>query len=460
MPLLTVRWWWVCTSLVGLWACSDNGGTGSGVGHDNKHDATDNKQDVTYTDDAYVVSKQPGYTLPFRQTLGNKAPAALEAGEQAFFENTWGRELTNEYPPAAFLEQLWKSDVAKWGVQFSNYGFVVDPGDNLPVGLKRGVVDSSKVKDTCALCHTTVLPDGRLWAGMPATNLRLGQFKLDVDAAWVAAGNPSMLDAVDKKRQAATPPGGLVVDDDAKDIFVLNDFPLYAGLHRMNHLNMLGSGNDLKTEVYLSIRGATSPDPFPPLEVADAVVAYFAHLDEPSAPTPTDAAAVARGRQVFEAAQCQTCHHDDIGQNPPVPIAALPERLPGEDPKFPKGSIATDGVFLDAAVNGVGGSGGPGPGLVDLLLFISDNNLSVTQPVGYVAANLHGLWASAPYLHNGSVPTLEALLQPPDARPKTFERHGFVYDTAKVGNSNAGHSFGTTLSAADKADLLAYLRSL
>lgn len=459
MTLWTARWMVLLAAVGGLVAaCADAGGVRNTS--DVRTDVLDAEADATGPEDAYAAPVQPGYTLAFRKTLGNKAPPSAEAGEQAFFENTWGRELTNEYPPAAFLVQLWKSDVAKWGVQFSNYGFVVDPGDDLPVGLKRGVVDASKVKDTCALCHTTVLPDGRIWAGMPATSLRLGQFKLDVDAAWVAAGNPSMLDAVDRKRQEATPPGGLVVDDDGKDIFVLNDFPLYAGLHRMNHLNMLGSGNDLKTEVYLSIRGATSPDPFPPLEVADALVTYFAHLDEPAAPTPTDQAAVERGREVFVAAKCNSCHFHDIGQNPPVPIAPLPERMPGDDPKYPAGSIATDGVFLDSALNGVGDGGGPGPGLVDLLLFIADNNLSVSPPVGYVAANLHGLWASAPYLHNGAVATLQDLLTPPDQRPKTFVRHGFVYDTGRVGNSNAGHSFGTSLSPQDKADLIAYLRSL
>jgi cytochrome c5 len=410
--------------------------------------------------DTYAQPKQPGYTLAFRQTLANKAPKEFEAGEQAFFEDTWGQEKHSTLPPADFLVALWQADKAKWGVQFSNYGLVPDPGDDLPVGLKRGTVDASRVKDTCALCHTAQLPDGKLWAGMPATSLQWGKFQHDVDVAWEAAGNPPLVSAQERKALLATPPGGLVVDTDGKDIFVLNDFPLYAGLHKMSHFNRLGSGNDLKTEVYLSLFGATSAADFPPPAVADAVVAYFTVLDEPPAPMPVDASAVTRGRAVFEAQKCNTCHYDDISKNPPIPLAPLPERLPGEDPKFPQGSLATDGVFVDAAVNGVGGSGGPGPGLVDLLIFISDNGLDVSQPVGYVAANLRGLWASAPFLHNGAVATLEDLLTPPDQRPTTFTRHGFVYDTAKVSHSATGHSFGTTLPPADKADLIAYLRSL
>ena len=78
------------------------------------------------------------------------------------------------------------------------------------------------------------------------------------------------------------------------------------------------------------------------------------------------------------------------------------------------------------------------------------------------AAPLVGLAATAPYLHNGSVPSLRALLEPPAKRPVTFPlgEAGFVFDTRLPGNGNQGHDFGTTLTAAEKADLLAFLRSL
>ena len=103
---------------------------------------------------------------------------------------------------------------------------------------------------------------------------------------------------------------------------------------------------------------------------------------------------------------------------------------------------------------------------------------------GYLASTLDGLWLNGPYLHNGSVPSLRALLEPPSSRPKAFVRggdvvdgknggfvspdcdpnkppkDGFCYDTSLIGNSNAGHTFGTTLSAAEKEALLAYLLTL
>jgi hypothetical protein len=78
------------------------------------------------------------------------------------------------------------------------------------------------------------------------------------------------------------------------------------------------------------------------------------------------------------------------------------------------------------------------------------------------AAPLVGLAASAPYLHDGSVPTLRALLDPPARRPRTFPlgAAGFVFDTRLPGNGNQGHDFGTRLTDAEKNDLVAFLRTL
>jgi len=72
------------------------------------------------------------------------------------------------------------------------------------------------------------------------------------------------------------------------------------------------------------------------------------------------------------------------------------------------------------------------------------------------------LYATAPYLHNGSVPSLLALLAPAKQRPVAFPvgAGGFVLDTRVPGNSNSGHDFGTHLSGAQKADLVAFLNSL
>ena len=97
----------------------------------------------------------------------------------------------------------------------------------------------------------------------------------------------------------------------------------------------------------------------------------------------------------------------------------------------------------------------------------------------YRARPLNGFWATAPYLHNGSVPDLVELLKPAAERPATFyvgnwefdpERLGFewaspfpgafAFDTSLPGNSNAGHDYGTDLSAEDQRALIEYLKTL
>jgi len=101
-----------------------------------------------------------------------------------------------------------------------------------------------------------------------------------------------------------------------------------------------------------------------------------------------------------------------------------------------------------------------------------------SHPDYYKARPLSGIWSSAPYLHNGSVPSLAELLKPPAARVTHFyvgsrefdalnvglaagaAEHASEFDTTLPGNSNAGHVYGTTLSDADKRDLLEYLKSL
>jgi len=94
----------------------------------------------------------------------------------------------------------------------------------------------------------------------------------------------------------------------------------------------------------------------------------------------------------------------------------------------------------------------------------------------YAARPLYGVWAMAPYLHNGSVPTLYDLLKPTD-RPKTFplgqrdfdpKKVGyrtdvpspkFTVDTTKLGNANTGHTYGAELSDQERWDLIEYLKT-
>ncbi len=109
-----------------------------------------------------------------------------------------------------------------------------------------------------------------------------------------------------------------------------------------------------------------------------------------------------------------------------------------------------------------------------------DTLLDTKAPYGpYAARPLYGIWAAAPFLHNGSVPTLYDLLLLPERRPKTFAlgarqydpiKLGFavetscsqqdcLVDTTRTGNGNGGHIWGTDLSESDRMALLEYLKT-
>ena len=98
----------------------------------------------------------------------------------------------------------------------------------------------------------------------------------------------------------------------------------------------------------------------------------------------------------------------------------------------------------------------------------------------YKARPLTGVWATAPYLHNGSVPSLAELLTPAEQRVPAFYVGNNEFDfqnvglstdaspgavlfdtTAPKGNRNTGHTgqlYGTELTPEEKRALLEYLK--
>jgi hypothetical protein len=98
----------------------------------------------------------------------------------------------------------------------------------------------------------------------------------------------------------------------------------------------------------------------------------------------------------------------------------------------------------------------------------------------YEARVLHGIWATAPYLHNGSVPNLWELLTPPNQRKSSFMVGSRLFDPKNVGyatdqspfkngnfvtdpanaNGNGGHTAGTNLSEDDRRAIVEYLKTL
>ena len=203
------------------------------------------------------------------------------------------------------------------------------------------------------------------------------------------------------------------------------------------------------------------------------IEAWIATLAPPKWPGPIDASLAAVGKGVF-ATHCASCH-GTYG-----PDGSYPERLVSID------EVGTDRVRLDSLTakersdlnaSWFGHMGADGAELADR-----------AAGSGYVAPPLDGVWATAPYFHNGSVPTLWHVLHPAE-RPTVWRRTPTGYDDARVGleveeldalpegkllpsvrrqyfdtrkpgKSAAGHDFPDALSADEKTAVLEYLKTL
>ncbi len=204
------------------------------------------------------------------------------------------------------------------------------------------------------------------------------------------------------------------------------------------------------------------------------VRAYLATLKPPEYPHPIDRALAERGYPVFQD-RCKRCHGTY-----------------GDEPRYPNRVVALGKVKTDPELARLGY--GDSERFRAWLRQSFYGELSWTAPaLGYVAPPLDGVWATAPYLHNDSVPTLADLLESPRrpaywrfdraadgspvydrervgwayetlARGKSAamswdERNG-IYDTDGKGYGNGGHTFGDALSGDERRALIEYLKSL
>ena len=238
----------------------------------------------------------------------------------------------------------------------------------------------------------------------------------------------------------------------------------YTALGRGDHARFMILASALCAD---SVQEARAVDAY-----AADIRAYLASLQPPRYPWPIELRLAEQGRAVFER-QCGSCH-GRYGEDATYPNLVIGLEVVGTDPEY--ALAATDGredrfyQWLSNSFYGELAHLAPAP--------------------GYIAPPLDGVWATAPYLHNGSVPDMKSLLEssrrprfwhllgnPPayDAEILGWEYqslpHGKsgesdprararIYDTSLKGYGNAGHTFGDALAPEERQALLEYLKTL
>jgi mono/diheme cytochrome c family protein len=207
-----------------------------------------------------------------------------------------------------------------------------------------------------------------------------------------------------------------------------------------------------------AIGAGATPDSID-LDALDRIADWILDLRPPAfAEARIDRALAEAGRPIY-ATHCASCH--DIGQPKVGQVVSLTEI--GTDPE----RVRSFTPELAVQMNKIG-TGKPW----QFSHFRKTN--------GYASMPLDGVWLRAPYLHNGSVPTLRALLGL-DERPVRFyraydvydwngvgfvssgpeaEKQGVLFDTTLRGNGNQGHTYGDDLPTADREAIVEYLKTL
>jgi hypothetical protein len=411
---------------------------------------------------------------------------------------------------------------------YASLGLIFEPGRDLPIGVSRRFrLGFDQVGLNCAVCHTGTLRDApdsptRIIPGMPAHQLNLQnffRFVLDctLDERFTAdnllgliqraGGKLSALDRL-AYRYAVIPrtreqtmkvarrlallmgdkvtewgPGRVDTFNPYKglqfnwqldrlppsELVGASDFPSLWNQKPREGMQLHWDGNnDSVDERNLSASLGTGVTPV----TIDhgrlgRVRNWIWTLPPPPYPYAIDQAKATRGRDLYRA-QCLDCHGDQGFKEGRVEGSRLGTVEPIE-------AIGTDPYRLNSYTYAFAAN--------QYTLYPDSpyrfNHFRKTQ--GYASQPLDGIWARAPYLHNGSVPTLRDLLEPPTARPRRFfrgydvfdplrvgfvhdvaEEHGrrfFAFETSLPGNGNGGHLYGVQLPDPDKDAIVEYLKT-
>ena len=461
-----------------------------------------------------VLAAYVGGLALFRR-FNPDAPTIYADIREHFKYGSIGSEPANGIPYWIWkvLPEMFPEKLPRPGNGYASFGFVFQPGEELPIGLSRRKVVIPRVGMNCAICHTGTVRDTpaaapRIYLGMPANTFDLqaylqflidcaadGRFTADNVVREIAAR--TNLDPLQRMvySQAVYQTREALLDRSRRLAFTRHE-PLWGpgrvdtfnpyktvqfnfpvpengpagqtdlpsiwnqGPRRGLQLHWDGNNDSMEERNKSAALGAGVTPPSIDLRSMKRVEDWIVGLPAPKYPFAVDETLAARGAPLY-GRYCAECHEfgrAKVGQVTPI------------------GEIGTDRNRLDSFS----------------YEFAANMNLLYAgypwrfthfrKTGGYANLPLDGVWLRAPYLHNGSAPSLRDLLETPEARPKTFyrgydvydsKRAGFVstvpeeggkkfflYDTSLPGNGNGGHLYGTQLPSADKDAIVEYLKKL
>jgi hypothetical protein len=401
---------------------------------------------------------------------------------------------------------------------YASLGFIYESDKDLPVGFSKRRVLVDRVGLNCAVCHTGTLretPDSphQVISAMPANTVNLQGYiqflgKVAQDSRFVPDEMLPHIEAIGGQlnpiqkliyRYLAIPMtrGALSIQGDRlsflsrqpewgsgrvdtfnpyktlqfnfpmdmlpeKELIGTADFPSVWNQKPREGLQLHWDGDNTSVDERNLSAGLgagitpTTVDRAGLKRIAD----WLWELPPPAYPYKVNEDLAAKGQPIFQntCASCHTFGAEQIGKDVPIQeIGTDPHRL----------NSYTDELLANQNT---------------LFAGYPERFKHFRKTNGYANMPLDGIWLRAPYLHNGSVPTLRDLLEPPENRPKEFyrgndlfdqENVGFVsnvaqegdkeffkFDTTLPGNSNAGHLYGTDLSSEDKDALIEYLKKI
>jgi mono/diheme cytochrome c family protein len=443
-----------------------------------------------------VLSAVALAALPAAGWCADEAPSA-ERGRKALL----GRNFTPPTIPIAAYEGAWrvwdpraKEPPADYAARFrERYGLhpAPYPNDGYPMGLRPapGLFGKALTND-CLVCHGGSIL-GKSYVGLGNSSL---DFQSLYEELAEAVGAPKRSPHVFCNVRGTSEAGAMAVfllglrepdlrlrsprlDLELHDD-LCEDVPAWWLLKKKKTMYHTGSGDarSVRSLMQFMMSPLNPPSAFAREEPTFRDIrAYILSLEPPKYPFPVNAALADKGRQIFEAT-CSRCH-GTYGEKWTYPNRVVPLDEIGTDPKRYEGITKKFGDYYNrswfAQENGDGGYKG-------------------IATAGYQAPPLDGIWATAPYFHNGSAPTVHDVLNskgrprvftrsyrtdeadydreklgwkvrvldgPPDPKLSAIERRK-VYETTQPGRGNGGHTFGDKLTEEERMAVIEYLKTI